>query len=94
MLDVNINGVHFCYQVAAKQMIKQGNCTKENPGKLIAVRYHPAILRSDGDADFRCHVEKASSIVGYKAFALLGHVSTPVTRTPVPFCQVSIGLLQ
>ena len=37
MLSVNITGVHFCYSVAAKQMIKQKNLTKDNPGKLIAV---------------------------------------------------------
>jgi hypothetical protein len=38
MLNVNITGVHNCYSVAAKQMIKQGNCKKDAPGKLIAVR--------------------------------------------------------
>jgi NAD(P)-dependent dehydrogenase (short-subunit alcohol dehydrogenase family) len=37
MLSVNITGVHNCYSVAAKQMIKQGNCKKDAPGKLIAV---------------------------------------------------------
>ncbi|KAK5175577.1 uncharacterized protein LTR77_000716 [Saxophila tyrrhenica] len=53
MMSVNITGVHNCYSTAAKQMIKQGNCKKDAPGKLIA----------------------ASSIVGFKAFALLGHYS-------------------
>lgn len=38
MLSVNITGVHNCYSVAARQLIKQGNCNKKNPGKLIAVR--------------------------------------------------------
>jgi len=53
MFSVNVTGVQNCYSAAAKQMIKQGNCTQDAPGKLIA----------------------ASSIVGYKAFALLGHYS-------------------
>lgn len=53
LFQVNCTGVHNCYTEAAKQLIKQGNCTAEKPGKLIA----------------------ASSIVGYKAFAALGHYS-------------------
>ncbi|KAK3703863.1 hypothetical protein LTR37_014186 [Vermiconidia calcicola] len=53
MFAVNVTGVQNCYSAAAKQMIKQGNCTKDAPGKLIA----------------------ASSIVAFKAFALLGHYS-------------------
>lgn len=44
MFAVNVHGVQNCYAEAAKQLIKQGNCTKENPGKLIAVRVDPAIL--------------------------------------------------
>jgi NAD(P)-dependent dehydrogenase (short-subunit alcohol dehydrogenase family) len=38
MFAVNVNGVQNCYAEAAKQLIKQGNCTKDAPGKLIAVR--------------------------------------------------------
>ncbi len=41
MLSVNITGVHNCYSVAAKQLIKQGNCKKDAPGKLIAVWSSP-----------------------------------------------------
>lgn len=47
MLSVNITGVHNCYSVAAKQLIKQGNCTKDNPGKLIAVRFAMGRRKSD-----------------------------------------------
>ena len=39
MFEVNVYGVHNCYQAAAKQLIKQGNCTPDNMGKLIGV--HP-----------------------------------------------------
>lgn len=35
MFRVNVFGVQNCYQAAAKQMIKQGNCTLSSPGKLI-----------------------------------------------------------
>lgn len=38
MFAVNVNGVQNCYAEAAKQLIKQGNCTKDAPGKLIAVQ--------------------------------------------------------
>ena len=35
MFQINVFGVHNCYSLAAKQMIKQGNCTTEQPGKII-----------------------------------------------------------
>lgn len=38
MFRVNVYGVHFTYQAAAKQMIQQGTCTPEAPGKIIGVR--------------------------------------------------------
>jgi len=37
MFAVNVFGVQNCYQAGAKQLIKQGNCTPEAPGKLIGV---------------------------------------------------------
>ncbi|OQN97882.1 hypothetical protein B0A48_16193 [Cryoendolithus antarcticus] len=36
MFRVNVFGVQNCYAAAAKQMIKQKNCTAEQPGKLIS----------------------------------------------------------
>ncbi|GJC84824.1 diacetyl reductase [(S)-acetoin forming] [Colletotrichum liriopes] len=35
MFRVNVFGVQHCYQTAAKQMIEQGNCKPEQPGKII-----------------------------------------------------------
>ncbi|USW53483.1 Putative short-chain dehydrogenase/reductase SDR, NAD(P)-binding domain superfamily [Septoria linicola] len=35
MFRVNVFGVQNCYQAAAKQIIKQGNATPEQPAKLI-----------------------------------------------------------
>ncbi|KAL2878764.1 hypothetical protein SGCOL_005990 [Colletotrichum sp. CLE4] len=35
MFRVNVFGVQNCYQAAAKQLIKQGNCKPETPGKII-----------------------------------------------------------
>ncbi|KAK1499017.1 acetoin reductase [Colletotrichum cuscutae] len=35
MFRVNVFGVQNCYQAAAKQLIKQGNCKPESPGKII-----------------------------------------------------------
>lgn len=37
MFRVNVFGVQNCYQAAAKQLIKQGNCKPETPGKIIGV---------------------------------------------------------
>lgn len=34
---VNVFGVQNCYQAGAKQLIKQGNCKNDAPGKLIGV---------------------------------------------------------
>ncbi|KAK3942462.1 3-oxoacyl-reductase [Diplogelasinospora grovesii] len=43
MMNVNVGGVHYCYQAAAKQMIEQGT-----PGKLIGaasiVAFKPFVL--------------------------------------------------
>jgi NAD(P)-dependent dehydrogenase (short-subunit alcohol dehydrogenase family) len=36
MFRINVFGVHNCHSTAAKQFISQGNCTMENPGKLLA----------------------------------------------------------
>jgi acetoin reductase-like protein len=36
MFRINVFGVHNCHSTAAKQFIKQGNCTQDNPGKLLA----------------------------------------------------------
>lgn len=33
---VNVLGVHNCFAEAASQMIRQGNCQPDRPGKLIA----------------------------------------------------------
>lgn len=33
MFRVNVFGVHNCLSTAAKQLISQGNCTMDNPGK-------------------------------------------------------------
>ena len=35
MIRVNLFGLHNCYSEAAKQMIAQGNCSRERVGKLI-----------------------------------------------------------
>lgn len=40
MFRVNVFGVQNCYQAAAKQLIKQGNCKPDAPGKLIGVSVH------------------------------------------------------
>lgn len=59
MLDVNVAGVHHCFQVAAKQLLSQdlpdtsSNQQHQIRGKLIA----------------------AASIVAFKPFALMGHYS-------------------
>lgn len=36
MFAVNVTGVQNCFSAAAKQLIKQGNCKPDSPGKLIA----------------------------------------------------------
>ena len=36
MFRINVFGVQNCYSAAAKQLIKQGNCKPDDPGKLIA----------------------------------------------------------
>ncbi|KAI1132835.1 hypothetical protein F5Y10DRAFT_260734 [Nemania abortiva] len=36
MFDVNVFGVQNCLAEAAKQMISQGNCRPDSPGKLLA----------------------------------------------------------
>lgn len=36
MFAVNVTGVQNCFSASAKQLIKQGNCKPESPGKLIA----------------------------------------------------------
>ncbi|KAI1504826.1 hypothetical protein F5X99DRAFT_371100 [Biscogniauxia marginata] len=35
MFEVNVFGMHNCFSEAAKQLISQGNCRPEQPGKLI-----------------------------------------------------------
>lgn len=36
MMNVNVVGVHNCYLEAARQMIEQGTCKPDSPGKLLA----------------------------------------------------------
>ncbi|KAI1291458.1 hypothetical protein F5Y03DRAFT_33154 [Xylaria venustula] len=36
MFEVNVFGLHNCLSEAAKQLISQGNCQPDRPGKLIA----------------------------------------------------------
>lgn len=36
MFSINVYGVHYCFAEAAKQMISQGNCRPDRPGKLVA----------------------------------------------------------
>ncbi|KAI5922425.1 hypothetical protein F4810DRAFT_263660 [Camillea tinctor] len=35
LFDINVFGLHVCFSEAAKQMIEQGTCQPEQPGKLI-----------------------------------------------------------
>lgn len=44
MFSVNVFGVQNCYAAAARQMIKQGNCKPDAPGKIIGVS-QPVDLR-------------------------------------------------
>ncbi|KAJ9619229.1 hypothetical protein H2203_008558 [Taxawa tesnikishii (nom. ined.)] len=50
MFSINVFGVQNCYQAAAKQIISQGNATKEQPAKLVAaasiVAFKPFALLS------------------------------------------------
>ena len=50
MFSINVFGVQNCYATAAKQMIKQGNCKPDAPGKMIAaasiVAFKPFALLS------------------------------------------------
>ncbi|KAK2018672.1 acetoin reductase [Colletotrichum eremochloae] len=50
MFRVNVFGVQHCYQTAAKQMIEQGNCSPDQPGKIIGcssiVGFRPFALLS------------------------------------------------
>ncbi|KAI0125686.1 hypothetical protein BJ170DRAFT_702736 [Xylariales sp. AK1849] len=50
MFAVNVFGIQNCYAEAAKQMISQGNCTPERPGKIIGaasiVAFKPFALLS------------------------------------------------
>ncbi|CZT19829.1 related to L-2.3-butanediol dehydrogenase [Ramularia collo-cygni] len=50
MFRVNVFGVQNCFQAAAKQLIRQGNCTPDAPGKMIAcasiVAFKPFALLS------------------------------------------------
>ncbi|KAJ0325495.1 hypothetical protein COL5a_007301 [Colletotrichum fioriniae] len=78
MFRVNVFGVQNCYQAAAKQLIKQGNCKPESPGKIIGVSppslhpYNPSRKHITDGTDIQ---PKCSSIVGFKPFALLSHYS-------------------
>ncbi|KAI6341396.1 hypothetical protein MCOR25_011209 [Pyricularia grisea] len=36
ILRINVGGVHHCFASAARQLIAQGQCTPERPGKLLA----------------------------------------------------------
>ncbi|KAK3906782.1 hypothetical protein C8A05DRAFT_29328 [Staphylotrichum tortipilum] len=62
MLEVNVAGVHYCFQAAARQMIAQQE--KANPGDQAAA----AVVRGG-------KLIAAASIVAFKPFALLGHYS-------------------
>lgn len=48
LLAVNVGGVHNCYAEAARQMVAQGTCRPDAPGKLIGaasvVAFRPAAL--------------------------------------------------
>lgn len=71
MFRINVFGVQNCYQSAAKQMIKQGDRTAENPGKMIAVR----IVFTGCLGNPLTISTQAASIVAFKPFALLSHYS-------------------
>ncbi|KAK4506021.1 hypothetical protein PRZ48_003986 [Zasmidium cellare] len=50
MFSINVYGVQNCFQATAKQLIAQGNCTPEAPGKMISaasiVAFKPFALLS------------------------------------------------
>ncbi|KAI2633437.1 hypothetical protein GGS21DRAFT_135198 [Xylaria nigripes] len=54
MFAVNVSGTQNSFAEGAKQLISQGTCRPDRPGKLLA----------------------ASSIAGFKAYALLGHYAS------------------
>ena len=58
MFAVNVFGVNNCYQAAAKQMIKQGNCKQDNPGKLIGVS---KLAQSDANMIIRRRLDSGNS---------------------------------
>lgn len=75
MFRVNVFGVQNCYQAAAKQMIKQGNCTPSSPGRspittIPSLQTPPPLTLLLLGKLIGC-----SSIVGFKPFALLSHYS-------------------
>ena len=76
MFRVNVLGVHNCYQAAAKQMISQGNCKQDQPGKMIAVSLalviNPILSLIGGNS---YSPSQAASIVAFKPFPLLSHYS-------------------
>lgn len=74
MFRVNVFGVQNCYQAAAKQMIKQGSCTPERPGKFPS-RNQLRFLFSFPLTPLLGKLIGCSSIVGFKPFALLSHYS-------------------
>ncbi|KAK4141594.1 uncharacterized protein C8A04DRAFT_13975 [Dichotomopilus funicola] len=63
MLDVNVAGVHHCFQAAAKQIIAQSGGQSGTE------------TESGGDSPIRGRLIAAASIVAFKPFALLGHYS-------------------
>ena len=46
MFAVNVFGVQNSYAAAARQMIKQGNCTAEAPGKIVGVSFTSILAKS------------------------------------------------
>lgn len=50
MFSINVFGVQNCFQASAKQLIAQGNCTPQSPGRLISaasiVAFKPFALLS------------------------------------------------
>lgn len=62
MFQVNVFGLHNCYSVAAKQMIKQGPI---KPSKEAGDKVTTGIYKIIG----------AASIVAFKPFAMLSHYS-------------------
>ncbi|KAK3310015.1 uncharacterized protein B0T15DRAFT_388352 [Chaetomium strumarium] len=63
MLAVNVAGVHYCFQAAAKQMISQEYGEREGGGE------------GEGESEVRGKLIAAASIVAFKPFPLMGHYS-------------------